>query len=135
MALSYTTTLRNSRLDDITAAVGNAGLLRFYSGSVPANVGASLGAATLLAELTCGSPFAASASSGALTADSITQDSSANATGTATYFRLATSAGTAVIQGTVTATGDGGDLTLTTTSITSGQPVQVTSFVITDGNA
>lgn len=135
MALSYTTTLRNTQLDAITTAVGNAGLLRIYDGSVPANVGASIGSSTLLAELTCGTPFAASASSGALTAGSITQDSSANATGTATYFRLATSAGTAVIQGTVTATGGGGDLTLTTTSIVSGQPVQVTSFVITRGNA
>jgi hypothetical protein len=135
VALSYATTLRNTQLDDITTAVGNAGVLRLYSGSVPANVGTSLGAQVILAELTCGTPFAASASGGVLTAGSITQDSSANATGTASFFRLFTSGGTAVMQGTVTATGGGGDLTLTTTSITSGQPVQVTSFVITDGNA
>lgn len=135
MALSYSTTLRNSRLDQITSTVGNAGVLRIYSGTVPANVGTALGAQVILAELTCGSPFAGSASSGVLTANSITQDSSANATGTASFFRLFTSGGTAVAQGTVTATGGGGDLTLSTTSITSGQPVQVTSFAITEGNA
>lgn len=135
MALSFTTTLRNNRLDEITAAVGGSGLLRIYAGTAPANVGASLGSATLLAELTCNATFAPAASSGTLTLNSITQDSSANATGTASFFRLATSAGTAIVQGTVTATSGGGDLELNTTAISSGAAVSVTSFVITEGNA
>lgn len=135
MALSFSTTLRNSRADEITAALGGSALLRIYDGSVPANVGASLGSSTLLAELTCNATFAPAASGGVLTLNGITQDSSANATGTAAYFRLVTSGGTAVIQGTVTATGGGGDLTLNTTSISSGAAVSVTSFTITEGNA
>lgn len=129
MALAYSTTLRNAMLDAITTAVGNAGLLRIYDGSRPSTGGA---ATTLLAELTCGTPFAASASSGVLTLGSITQDSSANATGTATWFRIVTSGGTFVIDGNVGTSGS--DLNLTTTSITSGQPVSVTSFTITEGN-
>jgi hypothetical protein len=69
-----------------------------------------------------------------LTANAITQDSSANATGTATHFRLFQSNGTtAVMDGDVGASGS--DLNLTTTSIVATQPVSVTSFVITDGNA
>lgn len=130
MALAYSTTLRNAMLDAITTAVGNAGLLRIYDGTRPATGGS---ATTLLAELTCGTPFAAGASSGVLTLGSITQDSSANATGTATWFRIVTSGGTFVIDGNVGTSGS--DLNLTTTSITSGQPVSVTSFTITEGNA
>jgi len=130
MALAYSTTLRNAMLDAITTAVGNAGLLRIYDGSRPASGGA---ATTLLAELTCGTPFAAGASGGVLTLGSITQDSSANASGTATWFRITTSGGTFVIDGNVGTSGS--DLNLTTTSITSGQPVSVTNFTITEGNA
>lgn len=129
MALAYTTTLRNAMLDEITTAAGNAALLRIYDGSRPATGGS---ATTLLAELTCGTPFAASAASGVLTLGSITQDSSANATGTATWFRIVTSGGTFVLDGNVGTSGS--DLNLTTTSIVSGQPVSVTSFTITEGN-
>lgn len=130
MALAYSTTLRNARLDAITTAVGNAGLLRIYNGTRPASGGT---ATTLLAELTCGSPFAGAAANGVLTLNAITQDSSANATGTATWFRIVTSGGTFVVDGDVGTSGS--DLNLVSTSITSGQPVQVSSFTITTGNA
>lgn len=130
MALAYNSTLRNTMLDAITTRAGNAALLRIYDGSRPATGGT---ATTLLAELTCGTPFAASASAGALTLGSITQDSSANATGTATWFRIVQSDGsTHVLDGNVGTSGS--DLNLTTTSIVSGQPVSITSFVITEGN-
>jgi len=135
MALSFSTTLRNNRANDITTAVGGSGLLRIYAGTAPADVGTAITTQTLLAELTCNATFAPSASSGVLTLNSITQDSSANATGTASFFRITTSGGTGIIQGTVTATGGGGDLTLNTTAISSGAAVSVTSFVITEGNA
>jgi hypothetical protein len=117
-------------LDEITAAVGASGLLRIYDGTRPATGGA---ATTLLAELTCNATFAPAASGGTLTLNAITQDSSANATGTATWFRITTSGGTAVIDGNVGTSGS--DLNLTTTAIVSGQPVSVSSFVITEGNA
>lgn len=129
MALSYATTLRNAMLDAITTAAGSNALLRIYDGTRPATGGS---ATTLLAELTCNATFAPGASGGVLTLNSITQDSSANATGTATWFRIVTSGGTFVLDGSVGTSGS--DLNLTTTSITAGQPVSVTSFVITEGN-
>ena len=132
MALSFDLTLRNNRLDQVTSRIGSAGVLRIYSGTMPANVGTALSGNTLLAELTCGSPFAAAASGGVLTANTITQDSSANATGTATFFRIDQSGGTSVVQGTVNTTG--ADLNLNTTSIVSGGPVQVTSLTLTESN-
>ena len=129
MALAYATTLRNAMLDAITTAIGSSGLLRIYDGSRPASGGT---ATTKLAELALSATAAGAASSGVLTFNSITQDSSADATGTATWFRIVTSGGTFVIDGSVGTSGS--DLNLTTTSIVATQPVSVTSFVITEGN-
>lgn len=131
MALAYeAATLRDAMLDAITARAGNGALLRVYDGSRPATGGTPT---TLLAELTCGSPFAGAAVNGVLTANAITQDSSANASGTATWFRIVQSDGsTFVMDGNVGTSGS--DLNLTTTTIASGQPVSVSSFVITEGN-
>lgn len=129
MTVGYATTLRNTRLDAITTAVGSGGLLRIYNGARPATGGA---ATTLLAELTCGSPFAPAASGGVLTANAITQDSSANATGTATWARLTTSGGAFVAD--MDAGTGGTELILNTASIVVGGIVTCTSCVITAGN-
>lgn len=129
MALAYVTTLRNTRLDAITTAIGASGLLRIYDGSRPATGGT---ATTLLAQCALSGTAAPGASSGVLTFSSITQDSSADATGTATWGRLTTSGGTAVADFSCGTSGS--DLNLTTTSIVATQPVSVSSFVITEGN-
>lgn len=132
MALAYSTTLRNARLDAIDdAANGGAGaaLLRIYDGTRPATGGT---ATTLLAELTFSDPAFGAAGSGIITAASITQDSSANATGTATWFRVVDSSATFVMDGNVGTSGS--DLNMTTTSIVATQPVSCSSFVITEGN-
>lgn len=133
MALKFSTSLRNSRADDIATAIGNAGVLRIYDGTRPANVGTAVSTQVLLAELTCGTPFAGAASGGVLTANSITQDTSANNSGTATWFRLFTSGGTAVVDGDVGTSG--ADLNLNTVSIVASGPVSVTSAVFTEGGA
>lgn len=131
MAIAYdVTTIRNVMLDAITTRAGASALLRIYDGTRPATAGT---VTTLLAELTCNSTFAPAAASGVLTLNSITQDSSANATGTATWFRIVKADGTSfVLDGNVGTSGS--DLNLTTTSIVITQPVSVTSFVITEGN-
>lgn len=134
MTLGYAESLRNARLDEITTAAGDAALLEIYDGTRPATGGA---VTTLLAQLTCGTPFAAAASGGDLTANSISDDTSANATSTATWFRLTDSGGTFVMDGDARASGDpdnGEELVLDTTSIVSGGTVSVTSFVVTAGN-
>lgn len=130
MTVAYSTTLRNARLDAVTSAVGNAGKLRIYDGSRPASGGA---ATNLLAEFTLGSPFAGAASSGGPLSVTLPSNVNASASGTATWFRVVTSGGTFVIDGSVSTSGS--DLNLVTTSITSGQPVSITSWTITTGNA
>lgn len=129
MALGYVTSLRNAKLNAITTAVGGSALLRIYSGTRPATGGAET---TILAELTCNATFAPAASGGVLTLNAITGDTSANATGTATWFRILTSAASPMIDGNVGTSGS--DLNLTTTSIVATQPVNITSFTITEGN-
>lgn len=132
MALQYSTTLRNGRADAVTTAVGNAGLLRIYTGSAPANCGTAA-SGTLLSEHTLGSPFSAAASSGA---QSPTLPSNVNAsnTGTAGYWRVYKSDGTTcVIQGSVGTSG--ADMNLNTLSLVSGGPVQINSWTFTEGGA
>lgn len=135
MALQYSVAVRNAQLDALESTTGTAALLRIYSGAAPANCAAAA-SGTLLAEMTLPSDWMAAASSGSKALSGTWQDASANATGTAGHFRLLDSGGTTChAQGTVTATGDGGDLTLDNTSIASGQSVTITSFTITAGNA
>lgn len=131
MAVTYNETLINNRLDQVTAFAGSAALLRIYDGVRPAFGGT---ATTLLAELVCGSPFAPAATAGTLTAGAISDDASADASGTATWFRVVQSNGTtAVIDGDVGTSG--ADLNLSSTGIVAGGTVSITSFVITGGNA
>lgn len=130
MALGYVEVLRNNQLDEITARAGASALLRIYDGSRPATGGA---ATTKLAELTCNATFAPAASGGVLTLNAITADSSADATGTATWFRIVQSGGSNhVMDGNVGTSGS--DLNFNSVSITSGGTVSVTSFTITAGN-
>jgi hypothetical protein len=131
MTLRYNVLLRNAQLDAITTFTGASGLLRIYDGSQPATGGA---ATTLLAELTLNATFAPGAATATLTLNAITQDSSANNSGTATWFRIVKADGTThVMDGTVGTSG--ADLNLNTTTIVAGGTVSVTSFTISRGNA
>ena len=131
MALGINSTTRSAMADSITTRAGGSALLRIYDGTRPATGGA---ATTLLAELTCNATFAPAAAAGVLTLNAITADSSANATGTATWFRIVQSGGsTHVLDGNVAAAAS--DLNLSTTSIVTGATVSITSATITIGNA
>lgn len=131
--LNYSDAARNARADALTTYIGNGALLRIYDGSQPADADTAIGAQVLLAELTCGSPFAGAASNGVLTANAITQDSSANNTGTASWFRLVKSDGTTIVMDGTVGTSDA-DLNLDSVAISTGIDVAVTSFVLTEGN-
>lgn len=133
MALAFGTTTRNAWLDDITTLIDagtGAGKIRIYDGTRPATGGT---ATTLLAELVCTDPSSAAAAAGVLTLSSIADDASADATGTATWFRVVDSDNNFVIDGNVGTSGS--DLNLNTTSITALDTVSITSFVITAPNA
>lgn len=133
MAFQFSTSARNAALDAIETTIGTAPTLEIRSGSVPENCAAA-DSGTVLATFTLPSDWLAAASNGSKTLSGTWQDLSADATGTAGHFRIKVGA-TCHIQGTVTATGGGGDMTLDNVSINSGQQVNITSFTLTAGGA
>lgn len=135
MALQYSVAVRNAQLDAFETTISTAPILRILSGSMPANCAAAQ-TGTLLASLTLPSDWMANAASGSKAKSGTWEDTSADATGTAGYFRILDSTGTTChIQGTITDTLGAGDMKLDTTSISAGQTVSVTTFTITAGNA
>lgn len=120
-------------LDAITTAIGSNGKLKIYAGSQPTDVDTALSGQTLLAVLPLSATAAGSAASGALTFSAITNDSSADGTGTAAWFTVTTSGDVRIIDGTVGTSGT--DMIIDNTSITAGQVVSCSSFVISGGNA
>lgn len=135
MALQYSTSVRNAQLDAIETTISTSAVLKLRSGSPPADV-ATADSGTVLATLNLPSDWLAAASSGSKAKSGTWEDTSADATGTIGHFRVYASDGTtAHIQGTVTASGGGGDMTVDNTSVASGQNVTVSSFTITRGNA
>ncbi len=136
MAIQLSTTVRNARLDAIETAVGTSAVLKIRTGSAPTNCGTA-DSGTVLAALTLPSDWMQAASSGQKEKSvAAWEDSSADADGTAAHFRLYASDGTTChMQGTVTATGGGGDMTVDNTSFATGQAFSITTFTLTDGNA
>ena len=135
MAIQFSAAVRNARLDAIETAISTSAVLKIRTGAAPANV-ATADSGTVLATVTLPSDWMAAASGGSKAKSGTWQDSSADATGTAAHFRVYASDGTtAHIQGTVTITGGGGDMTVDNTSFASGQNFTVTGFTLTDGNA
>lgn len=134
MAIQLSVAARNARLDSFETASGASAKLQIRSGAQPANCAAAA-SGTLLAELTLPSDWMGAASSGSKALAGTWQGSGA-AAGTAAHFRIVDNAGTTChMQGTVTATGGGGDMTLDNVSIASAQVVTISSFSLTDGNA
>lgn len=135
MALQFSVTARNNMLDSIETTAGTSAILKIRSGSVPATC-ATADSGTVLATCNLPSDWMAAASSGAKAKSGTWEDTSADATGTAAHWRLYASDGTTChAQGTVTATGGGGDLTVDNVSFASGQSFTVTTFTLTAGNA
>ena len=135
MTVQLSVAARNARLDAIETATGATAMLRIRTGAQPADCGTA-DSGTVLVEMTLPSDWMAAASGGTKALLGAWSDASANATGTAAHYRIYDAAGTTChIQGTVTATGGGGDMTLDTVSVTATQTVTITSYVLTDGNA
>lgn len=139
MPIQMNVATRNARLDTIESTNGTSCSLEIRSGSAPATC-ATAGTGTVLVTINLPTDWMAAASSGSKAIAGTWQDTSADATGTAGHFRLYNSQATkdnttCFMQGTVTATGGGGDMTLDNTSITATQNVTITTFTLTDANA
>jgi|DEB0MinimDraft_3_1074331.scaffolds.fasta_scaffold00032_43 hypothetical protein len=136
MAIQFSTAVRNAMLDAIETSIGTSAVLKIRTGAAPANCG-SADTGTVLATINLAADWAAAASGGTKAWSSLpVSDTSADNTGTAAHFRLYASDGTTCgSQGTVTATGGGGDIEVDSTSFTAGQTFQITAWTWTAPNA
>jgi hypothetical protein len=135
MAIQFSVAVRNARLDAIETAIGTSAVMKIRTGAAPASC-ATADSGTVLATVNLPSDWMANAASGSKSMSGTWQDTSADASGTAGHFRIYASDGTTChLQGTVTATGGGGDLQVDNVNFAVSQSFTVTSFTLTDGNA
>lgn len=107
----------------------SGGTIKFYTASMPADTTVGITSQTLLGTCTCAYPCGTE-SGGTLTFSAITQDSSADASGTATWVRIQDSSGTVVCDLDVSVVGGSGYVQMVTTTVTAGAPIAFTTFTI-----
>jgi hypothetical protein len=138
MPLQFSETLRNNRINQFETTIGSSAKLRIMAGAMPANCAAA-DAGTLLCEIALPSDWLTAAAVGVKTKNgtwSGTADVAAGVGTTATYFRIKNSTGTTThCQGSISAVGGGGNMTIDNSTVISGQPVNVATFSIAEGNA
>lgn len=131
MSLQFSTAVRNALLDAIEATVGTSAVLKIRTGAAPADCGTA-DSGTVLATCSLPADYMANASGGSKAKSGTWEDTSADNPGTAAHFRLYASDGTTChMQGTVTATGGGGDMTLDNVVLAAGQQFTITGFTLT----
>jgi len=120
---------RNAELDALRV-LANSGLLRLYDGTQPATPETAVTTQNLLAELTMNATAFGASAAGVITANTITADSDANATGTAAWYRLLESDGTTVLWDGSVGTASA-DIGMNSVAIQIHAQVSVSSFTYT----
>lgn len=109
--------------------------LVIYSGTPPTNVDTALSGNTVLAQLDMSNPAfggAVDIAPGArATANAISDDTDADATGTATFYRILDRDSTPRLQGACGTTGSGAELELNSVNLQAGAAVEVSSLTVT----
>lgn len=134
MTIQLSTAVRNTKAGALETNAGASPLLRIRTGAQPANCAAAR-SGTVLVSITLPADWLTAPSAGGVALNG-TWQGTASAAGTAAHYEIMDAAGTTCHeQGSVTATGGGGDLTLDNVSIANGQQVTITGFTRTEGNA
>lgn len=132
MTVQFSTAVRNAQDDIIETTIGTGPTLELRTGAQPANCAAAA-TGTVVASLTLPADWMGNASGG-VKALLGSWTGTAAATGTPAHYRI-TQAGVCHMQGSVTATGGGGNVTIDNVNIVSGQTVTISTFSMTEGNA
>jgi len=119
-----------NEIADAVAALCDGGSIQIYDGTQPADPDTAVTTQTLLATCTFGSPAFLAAVAGVATAHAITQDASADVTGTAAWFRVLGAGSAPVMDGTV-GVGVNFDCNVPTTAVTAGAAFAIDSMTIT----
>jgi hypothetical protein len=129
MTIQFAQTTAHAMLDAIETDIGASPILYLRSGAQPATC-ATADSGTLIATIAMAADAFANAASWAKAIAATISDLSADNAGTLGHWRIKTSGGTTKLQGSITATGGGGDMTVDNTNVTAGQQIDVTSFAI-----
>ena len=134
MSIRASTEIRNAALngDSIAALIdgdsGN-GTIEFFTSTVHASFGNPPGG-TKIATVTLANPSFQDSASGAMTANTIQSDVSADASGDIGCFILKDSSGDICLDGSVTVTAGGGDITFASVSAAALDTIAMTSLAI-----
>lgn len=135
MTIQLSEAVRNARLDATETQIGTGAIVKLFTGAQPANCAAA-DSGTVVSTMTLASDWMAAAATGAKAKAGTWEDLTADNAGTVGHFRVYASNGTTCgIQGSVTNTGGGGDMTLDNNVVAANQKITVTGFTLTDGNA
>jgi len=120
MAVTHPTDVRNDISDLVVDKIdaGGAGTIQFQDGSQSDSD---------IATLTFSATAFGNAANGIATAAAITDDTDCNA-GTVSKFTVFSGAGDSCFTGSVTATGGGGDIILSSTAIGQGDTISISSL-------
>lgn len=134
MALQASVPLRNARLDAVETLIGPSPTLRVRTGAQPSSTAASDSGVTV-ATIALPADWMLPAAGGSKAKSGTWDDASADAAGTAGHYRIYDAAGVCHLQGSVTATGGGGDMTLDNVVFAAGQAFSITGYTLNDNNA
>lgn len=131
MAINLSAAVRNAMLDALEPAIGTAPILKIRTGAKPATT-ADASTGTVLATVALPSDWLLAADAGEKAQSGTWEDASADAAGTAGHYEILAADGvTCHLRGTVTLTGEGGDMTLDNTSFQPTQVFTITAFSLT----
>lgn len=136
MAVLFSAAVKNAQMNAIESTIGTSAILRLRSGAPPANVAAA-SSGTVLATMNLPSDWLGASSAGIVAKLGTWSDTSADAgapTAAGHFEIVASDTTTRHMQGTVTATGGSGDITLDNVQIAAGQLVSISTFTITGAN-
>lgn len=133
MTVRLPTAARNAAADavvDLADAGVGAATIQVRTGAQPASAN-DAASGTLLVTFTLADPAFGSAATGVATGASLPRSATGAAAGTAGWYRVLDSTGATVHDGSVTATGGGGDMTMDTTTVSVGLTVNLTGLTVT----
>lgn len=135
MALQLSVAVRNARLNAIDATIGASAVLMIRTLAPPANCAAG-DVGIVLSTVNLPVAWMNPAAGGVKTYIPVWQDLLADASGIAAHFRVYDNGLLAChMQGTVTLTGLGGDMTVDNVNFAINQSFTITAFTLTSGNA
>jgi len=131
MTIQLSVAVRDAMLNAAETAIGVSAIVKLKSGAQPANCAAA-DTGTVIATFSLAADWMAASSSGSKAFSSVPlTDAAADNNGVLQHYRVyATDGTTCHMQGSITATGGGGDLTVDNVVVTAGQSVSITSWVI-----